>query len=1176
MSGAFAGRSAGEVFPVVSAVAKLVCEDGKAYAAHVHEALLDSYAAQKESLLSVHQSLRSTRNGIDDRARCERDVHGKPGLQRARFGSLVLPFFFDGTKCFYEVQRILEEELRTLPAVTLTDGDVPYEPLARLHSRRWPMVSEEKLRDWKQCLGFVPDHVVTKTLAATSQLVLTVEAETREMMRDHFQTRLPKLKVRRVNDVCYVDTFFFSVPSIRGYTCFNLYAFKRTGLDVAYLMRRRSQGPTTLPQVVMECGAPTVMKSDNAPEFKGRQWMTYLTSMSIASEFTEAYHSNENLAERHGGALKAATVHLLTVTGCPTNYWCYALEYVCLVRTVLARRSLNWWTPHEAHWGERPDISRFRFTFWQPIWYYQPRQAFPRSKMLKGRFLGIAQNIGDAFCFMILTQPAGDDTSSPQVLARSVIRRRYAREDPPIVVAATSDLPSLVFYKCDGVTPLEDVGTSESGNDEPLSDIVAADDDPERLCRELFQHHDGDDAEETAFEVGIAEVLGPPMKRPRFEATPVPASGASAAATGSPQPQCLTAVEQPECSITTTDTRDISPLAVACVPELDRIPYDLATDLQDPVIDQFAHDAVSSTTGTPSDDPVCDSHLTGPSATGCGSNHITQGDEDVEPDVLNEVNHQFERVAEDTASDEIFDSISGHEWDQGVLLFKLRWKTGETSLVPFSLSKLDYPRETAEYILKEKLGATGACSASGRYIRWARQFNKQYTRVLRRLLHDSSGFVNHESTSTQSFCVASNLPDGRRLVRRVAQQVIARAGGRKRKKPGRISGPVQEKYGVIVPQSVRHALQLDADAGNTFWMDAIKKEIDYLLALDCFSFHSPDYKPSSGYQWTKLSMIFEVKQDGRRKARLVAGGHMVDPMGINSRSTVVKGISVCLLDLIAHRDNLPVLCGDIGNAFITADCMEKIYTHAGPEFGDREGSVLVFKKALYGLRSSSRAFSAHFADFLRSLGFSATRYDRDVWMRRRETEDGYDYICTHVDDFKIVARDPERWQAHITGAFMLKLIGPPSYYLGNDYNFSKEYNAWVVNCATYLKECVRRIESDPDLITDGVLWTQRTPLPEGCHPELDDSELFAEHGIRKYQMLIGMAQWACTIGRLDIAFAVSSLSRFSEAPRAHHLELACHLFGYLKKNPNRRIVVDSRPLMVDDELRRDSFHPDFF
>jgi hypothetical protein len=87
--------------------------------------------------------------------------------------------------------------------------------------------------------------------------------------------------------------------------------------------------------------------------------------------------------------------------------------------------------------------------------------------------------------------------------------------------------------------------------------------------------------------------------------------------------------------------------------------------------------------------------------------------------------------------------------------------------------------------------------------------------------------------------------------------------------------------------------------------------------------------------------FFEVKQDGQRKARLVAGGHMVDAMSVNSQSTVVKGISVRLLDHIAHRDDLPVLCGDTGNAFITAECMEKIYTYAGPEFGKREGrSVL--------------------------------------------------------------------------------------------------------------------------------------------------------------------------------------------------------------------------------------------
>jgi hypothetical protein len=49
-----------------------------------------------------------------------------------------------------------------------------------------------------------------------------------------------------------------------------------------------------------------------------------------------------------------------------------------------------------------------------------------------------------------------------------------------------------------------------------------------------------------------------------------------------------------------------------------------------------------------------------------------------------------------------------------------------------------------------------------------------------------------------------------------------------------------------------------------------------LLWLGCFDFRAPDFKPSLEYQFAKLSMIFEVKQDGRRKGRLVAGGHMVN------------------------------------------------------------------------------------------------------------------------------------------------------------------------------------------------------------------------------------------------------------------------------------------------------------
>jgi hypothetical protein len=42
-------------------------------------------------------------------------------------------------------------------------------------------------------------------------------------------------------------------------------------------------------------------------------------------------------------------------------------------------------------------------------------------------------------------------------------------------------------------------------------------------------------------------------------------------------------------------------------------------------------------------------------------------------------------------------------------------------------------------------------------------------------------------------------------------------------------------------------------------------------------------------------------------------------------------------------------------------------------------------------------------------------------------------------------------------------------------------------------------------------------------------------------MLIGMAQWACTIGCLDIAFAVSSMSHSSANLWIGHLSLAIAL-----------------------------------
>ena len=53
-----------------------------------------------------------------------------------------------------------------------------------------------------------------------------------------------------------------------------------------------------------------------------------------------------------------------------------------------------------------------------------------------------------------------------------------------------------------------------------------------------------------------------------------------------------------------------------------------------------------------------------------------------------------------------------------------------------------------------------------------------------------------------------------------------------------------------------------------------------------------------------------------------------------------------------------------------------------------------------------------------------------MWLL--EIKDGYDFICTHVDEFKVVAKDPDIWIKRIASISLIKEHGPRKYYLDND------------------------------------------------------------------------------------------------------------------------------------------------
>jgi hypothetical protein len=81
------------------------------------------------------------------------------------------------------------------------------------------------------------------------------------------------------------------------------------------------------------------------------------------------------------------------------------------------------------------------------------------------------------------------------------------------------------------------------------------------------------------------------------------------------------------------------------------------------------------------------------------------------------------------------------------------------------------------------------------------------------------------------------------------------------------------KYVVELPKSVKQALAIDSQTGTTFWRDAIAKEMKNVMPA--FTFRD-DGKVPTGYNNIYCHMVYDVKIDLIRKARLVSGGHQTD------------------------------------------------------------------------------------------------------------------------------------------------------------------------------------------------------------------------------------------------------------------------------------------------------------
>ena len=287
------------------------------------------------------------------------------------------------------------------------------------------------------------------------------------------------------------------------------------------------------------------------------------------------------------------------------------------------------------------------------------------------------------------------------------------------------------------------------------------------------------------------------------------------------------------------------------------------------------------------------------------------------------------------------------------------------------------------------------------------------------------------------------------------------------------------------------------------------------------------------------------------KASLMAQGFS-QAYGLDYTETfylVARLSSIRVLFFVALNQAWPLHQLDVSNAFLYGDLAEQVYMEQPPGYvAQGESSLMcLLKKAIYGLKQSPRAWFHKLSKLLFAYGFISTVSDPIV-MRKR-TPQGCVVLAVYVDDIILTGSDEAEVAAikvYLRHHFVTCDLSPPRYFLGLEITYRQDQTVLCQRKYTLdlLEEtCMlgcKPISSPMETNIDW--WNKSTTL-------LEDARL--------YRRLVGKLRYL-TVTRPDIAYAVSVLSQFMQAPRMVHLGGVYRVLAYIKRAPRKGLLYQKR------------------
>jgi len=366
-----------------------------------------------------------------------------------------------------------------------------------------------------------------------------------------------------------------------------------------------------------------------------------------------------------------------------------------------------------------------------------------------------------------------------------------------------------------------------------------------------------------------------------------------------------------------------------------------------------------------------------------------------------------------------------------------------------------------------------------------------------------------------------------------------------------------ESYGLESQLTLNDAMNGSEADG---WKKAMETEYKPMMEKETWDLVQlpPNRKAIKG-RW-----VFQRKFDGdgnviRHKARYVAKGYL-QKEGIDfdeTYSPTMKHTTLRILLALGNAKNMEMRQMDIRTAFLNGDLQEEVYIQQTQlfEVQGKENLVCRLKKALYGLRQASRAWSQTLSAYLIEQGYVQSKVDARVFVRKDVKGKIVSIIACWVDDMLVLAVDDTEMtncRKEISSKFEVSSEEELSHFWGMKMERDRWNGILHVSNGAYIQRLLEQYKMEYCHPTKVPIFPDdRVQLCDDSRPKTEADREQMKH--YPYRQLVGCLLHLSVTCQPDIAFVTGVLSRFNSNPGLPHWQAAKKVLRYLKKTKDLRL-----------------------